>query len=135
MTGFTWSIRSLEEMSDIHPDLRKLCDKALRLSKHDFIIIDGRRTLAEQRKHFNNGASKTMKSRHLHGFAVDFVPLIGGKIRWEPVYFKPIGLAFDKASKQLRIPIVWGGNWRWKDWGHIELDKKKYPDPKGSVKD
>lgn len=123
---YSWSKDSLKQMQGIHPDLRKLCDRALRLSRIDFRVIDGVRTLAEQRRHFNNGASKTMKSRHLHGYAVDLAALVGGKVRWEDVYYKPIREAFEKASAQLSIPIGKAIKW---DMGHIELAKKEYPDP------
>lgn len=129
MTGFKWSLRSKKEMYNIHPDLRRVCNLALKMSDIDFLIIDGRRTIAEQRMHVKNGASKTLRSRHLHGYAVDVAPLIEGKIRWEPAYFKPLGVVFKKAAIRARVPIVWGGDWKWKDWGHFELDKKVYPDP------
>lgn len=129
MSAFRWSLRSSKSMEGIHPDLRKVCDLALRLTDQDFIVIDGKRTLGEQKKHVASGASKTMKSRHLHGFAVDVAALIAGKVRWEAVYYKPLGVAFKQASTRLGIPIKWGGDWKWKDWGHFELDKKRYPDP------
>lgn len=127
MTAFKWSLRSLKEMAEIHPDLRLLCDEALALTTVDFIVIDGKRTLEEQKIHVANGASKTLKSRHLHGFAVDVAALIGGKIRWETVYYDPIREAFLKASKQLGIPL--GPRISW-DPGHFELSKRRYPDPK-----
>jgi peptidoglycan LD-endopeptidase CwlK len=125
-----WSKRSLAQLKGIHPDLRRVCDLALNLSTIDFMVIDGVRTLEEQQVHVANGASKTLNSRHLHGYAVDVAAMVGGKIRWEDAYYRPIGAAFVSASGRLRIPIVWGGTWRWKDWGHFELDRKRYPDPK-----
>lgn len=123
-------MRSKNELKDIHPDLRKVVDRALALSPYDFIITDGRRTIAEQRKHVNSGASKTMKSRHLYGCAIDFVALVERKVRYDKAYMKAIADAFKKAGKELKIPIKWGGDWKgaW-DMPHIELDKKVYPDP------
>ena len=36
--------------------------------------------------------------------------------------------AFKQAAKELKVPIVWGGDWRtFKDGPHIELDRKAYP--------
>jgi peptidoglycan L-alanyl-D-glutamate endopeptidase CwlK len=36
--------------------------------------------------------------------------------------------AFKKAAQELKVPIVWGGDWRtFKDGPHIELDRKSYP--------
>lgn len=127
-----WSERSLKELKGVHPDLVKVCNLALMMANRvgrDFMIIDGVRTREEQLQHYKSGASKTMRSRHIHGFAVDFMALFMGKGRWEPIHYKPIGVHFKQAALELGIPIIWGGDWKWKDWGHIELDKKVYPDP------
>lgn len=126
-----WSKRSLRELEGIHPDLRKVTDRALELSPVDFIITDGKRTLAEQRKHVASGASKTMKSRHLTGHAVDFVAYakVDGnkmKVTYKEVYMRQVADAFSAAAKELNIPITRGIDWGW-DSPHIELSKKKYP--------
>lgn len=127
-SGFKWSKRSLGELEGIHKDLRKVTDLALKYSPYDFIITDGKRTLAEQRKHVANGASKTMKSRHLTGHAVDFVAVVNKKVTWNYTYMKAISDAFKRAAKELGIPIVWGGDWKsFQDTPHIELNKTKYP--------
>ena len=57
------------------------------------------------------GASKTMNSRHITGHAVDLVPYINGKLRWEwdPIY--DIADALRIAAKELGTPIRWGGAW------------------------
>src|SRR5262245_56344817 len=125
MPDFKWSKRSLAELKGIHPDLRALCDEALRLSKQDFMIVDGLRTLAQQREYVRRKASKTLKSRHLQGFAVDVAALINGKVRWEDPLYAPIREAFVKASQKLDIPMGPVISW---DIGHIELDKRRYPD-------
>ncbi len=120
--AFKWSARSLREMEGIHPDLRAVCDRALELSEVDFVITDGRRTKAEQAQHVANGASKTMNSRHLTGCAIDFAPLVHGKVRWEFAYCRQVANAFKAAAKELGIPIIWGGDWtRFRDGPHIEL--------------
>lgn len=126
MPRFKWSERSLVEMEGIHPDLRKLCDLALKLSTQDFGIIDGLRTIKEQREYVRLGASKTMNSRHLHGLAVDTMAYVNGKGRWESILYIPIRKAFEQASAKLDIPIGKKISW---DIGHIELAKKRYPDP------
>lgn len=127
-SGFRWSVRSKREMEGIHKDLRAVTDLALQLSPYDFIITDGKRTLAEQRKHVANGASRTMKSRHLTGHAVDFVAIVNGKVTYKEQYMREIAAAFKAAAKQLGIPIVWGGDWKsFQDTPHIELSKAKYP--------
>lgn len=126
--AFKFSARSLRELDGIHPDLRKVVDKALELSPFDFIITDGKRTIAEQRQHVKNGASRTMKSRHLSGHAVDFVAIVDKKVSYNLKYMEGIAQAFKKAAKELNIPINWGGDWKsFKDTPHIELSKVKYP--------
>jgi peptidoglycan L-alanyl-D-glutamate endopeptidase CwlK len=124
---FSWSKRSLRELKGIHPDLRRVCDLALQLTAVDFLITDGKRTVEEQKAHVASGASRTMKSRHLTGHAIDFAPLVDGKVRWEMAYCRQVADAFKAAAKQLGVPIVWGGDWaRFRDGPHIELDKARY---------
>ena len=125
--GFKWSARSLRELKGIHPDLRKVTDRALELSPVDFVIIDGLRTIEEQREYVRKGASKTMRSRHLTGHAVDFACYINGKISWHAGSMKRVADAFKTAANELGIKIRWGGDWRtFKDYPHIELDRRYY---------
>lgn len=124
---FKWSERSLRELEGIHPDLRKVADRALQLSEIDFIITDGLRTIEEQREYVRKGASKTMKSRHLTGHAVDFVAYHEGRITWDAKLMRKIAAAFKAAAAELKIPVVWGGDWKsFVDMPHVELDRKVY---------
>lgn len=130
MGNFKWGSRSLQHLKGIHPDLRKVADLALQLSPFDFIITDGRRTLKEQRDFVRKGVSKTMKSRHLYGFAIDYVAIVGNKVKYDLKAMKAISDAFKKAGNQLGIPVEWGGDWkRFKDTPHIQLSKSRYPNP------
>lgn len=128
-SGFKFSARSLRNL-DVHKDLQKLAHRALALSAVDFIIVDGGRTIEEQRHYVRTGKSKTMKSRHLGGFALDYVAINPktGQASWALVYMKQVADAFKQAAAELKIPIVWGGDWKsFKDTPHIELSKAKYP--------
>ena len=131
-----WSERSIANL-DVHPDLRKVADKALELlndTPYDFIVTDGGRTLAEQKRFVAEGKSQTMKSRHLGGFALDYVaiyydPVAGRRlVTYEPKAMTVVAEAFKKAGKMLKIPIEWGGDWKgaW-DMPHIQLRRKEYP--------
>jgi len=124
---YKWSARSLKAMAGIHPDLRKVCDRALELTEIDFVVTEGKRSIEQQRKYVAAGASKTLKSRHLTGHAVDFVAIVEGKVKYYRPAMAKIAEAFKQASKELRIPIVWGGDWKMDDTPHIELAKSKYP--------
>ena len=126
----SFSKRSLKNL-DVHPDLVRVAKRALELldgTDYDFIVTDGGRTLAEQKKFVAEGKSRTMKSRHLGGFALDYVAMVNRRVTYEPGPMKAVAEAFKKAAKELKIPIEWGGDWKgaW-DMPHIQLRKKEYP--------
>lgn len=132
----TWSARSLKNMDGIHPDLRRVLDRALQDSPVDFVVIEGLRTKARQAELFAKGASKTMKSRHLTGHAVDLVPLLDldgdGKIETHEMFNWPLmrKLAphLKAAAKAVNVPIEWGGDWTtFPDGPHWQLPVKAYP--------
>ena len=124
--------RSLKNLKEVHEDLQKVTRRAMELAdelKLDFVITDGRRTIEEQRHYVATGKSKTMHSRHLGGFAIDFVARVDGKVSYEVGDMEEIADLFKAAADELGIPIHWGGDWTsFKDTPHIELDKKVYPD-------
>lgn len=124
-----WSQRSLDSLRGIHPDLRKVMERALQTSPLDFIVIEGLRTQERQRQLVASGASKTMNSRHLTGHAVDLLPIgPDGKAAFDwPLYYK-LAPAVKQAAKDMGVAIVWGGDWKsFKDGPHFELDRKVYP--------
>jgi peptidoglycan L-alanyl-D-glutamate endopeptidase CwlK len=124
---YHWSDRSLRNLEGIHPDLRKVCDLALQLSEDDFIIVEGLRSLEQQRIYVAEGKSQTMNSRHLDGHAVDYAPIVDGKVTWSEDACKAVADAFKEAAEQLGIKIVWGGDWKgFVDADHIELDRHVY---------
>ena len=120
--------RSLTALKGVHADLVRVVKRAVELSPTPFIVTEGLRTLARQKELVAKGASKTMRSRHLTGHAIDFVPVVGGKITWKWPAFRPVADAFKQAARELKVPIVWGGDWRtFKDGPHIELNRTHYP--------
>jgi len=128
-----YSSRSLSSLNGIHPDLRRVIDRALQSSPLDFAVIEGLRTKARQEKLVASGASKTMKSRHLTGHAVDLLPIDPttgkGEFAW-PLYDK-LGPAVKAAAKKEGVPLIWGGDWTsFKDGPHFELDRRVYDEAK-----
>jgi len=123
----TLNKKSLDRLSGVHPDLVAVVKLAIELSDIDFQVIEGVRSKARQEQLVKAGASQTLNSRHLTGHAVDLAALINDSIRWDwPLYFK-IADAMKKAATQLKIKIVWGGDWRtFKDGPHFELSKEVY---------
>jgi peptidoglycan L-alanyl-D-glutamate endopeptidase CwlK len=108
---YKFSARSLKNLQGVHPDLLKICHRALELSPIDFLITEGVRTVERQKQLFAAGASKTMNSRHITGHAVDVAALLSGKPRWDSSLYYQIAGAFQSAAKEKGIPTRWGGAW------------------------
>lgn len=112
-SGFRFGASSEKELVGVNFDLVTVTRLALQRSKQDFIVFDGIRSLAEQQRHVQNGTSKTMKSKHLDGLAVDLVPWINGKPVWDWNGCYLIAMAMDEAATELGLAhrITWGGAW------------------------
>lgn len=125
---FKLSKRSMERLSGVHPDLQQVVRLAIELAEVDFGVAEGVRSVERQRELFIAGASKTMKSRHLSGHAVDLVAYVGAEVRWDwPLYHK-IADAMKRSASSLGVAIVWGGDWTtFKDGPHFQLSRKAYP--------
>ncbi len=128
--SFTLGPKSLAELQGVHPRLVKCVHLALARCVVDFGVHDGLRTPQEQREYVRTGTSTTMNSMHLrqsdgYSHAVDLVPYIGGKLRWEwePIY--RIAAAMHSAATELKLPLRWGGVW----------DRRFPQDFRGSVGD
>ena len=70
------------------------------------------------------GKSRTLRSRHLKGEALDFVPLdpATGKGRFGRALAIEVAAAFMDAGLELGAPVRWGGMWiNFEDIPHIEL--------------
>lgn len=140
-----YSQRSLNNLRGIHPDLRRVIDRALQDSPLDFVVIEGLRSPERQRQLVASGASQTMNSRHLTGHAVDLMPIgpNGASFDW-PLYDR-LGPAVKEAADREGVAIVWGGDWQsFRDGPHFELDRREYkasdwstgdeaPEPRTSV--
>lgn len=125
-SNYKLGIRSLQNLSGVHPDLVAVVKRAIQITEVDFTVIEGVRSRERQKQLVAKGASKTMNSRHLTGHAVDMVPW---PIDWDDLNrFEIMADAMKKASEELDIPIVWGGDWKtFYDGPHFELDRKVYP--------
>jgi peptidoglycan LD-endopeptidase CwlK len=125
-----WSARSLKNLNGIHPDLRRVMNRALQESELDFVVIEGLRTKERQKQLVASGASRTMNSRHLTGHAVDIVPIgPNGKAAFDWPLYDRLGPAVKAAAEKEGVALVWGGDWTsFKDGPHFELDRKVYPE-------
>lgn len=123
-----FGVRSLFRLKGIHPDLRKVMDRAIATTHIDFTILEGKRTLEQQKKYMKMGATRTMRSRHLTGHAVDIAALIDGKVRWDWPLYNELSKIVKQAAKDVCVPLEWGGDWKtFKDGPHFQLPWKDYP--------
>jgi peptidoglycan L-alanyl-D-glutamate endopeptidase CwlK len=119
--------RSREKLIGVHPDLIIVMATAIQRTEIDFAVIEGLRTVERQKELFDAGASKTMKSRHLTGHAVDIAPYIAGTIRWDWPLYDTLSVTIKKAAQDCGIVIEWGGDWKsFKDGPHWQLPKRLY---------
>jgi peptidoglycan L-alanyl-D-glutamate endopeptidase CwlK len=103
--------RSLRKLEGVHPDLVRVAKTALAKSSVDFGITEGVRSLEKQKILYNTGASKTMKSRHLTGHAVDVIAYVNG-YTYEPFsLYVNIAEAFRLSAIEHDVEILWGAAW------------------------
>jgi uncharacterized protein YcbK (DUF882 family) len=76
---FKLSQRSLNNLKGVDERLQEVVHYAIGVSKIDFGVICGLRTVEEQKALVAKGASKTMNSKHLTGDAVDLMAFISGR--------------------------------------------------------
>lgn len=103
--------RSRSRLRGVHADLVLVVKAAIKLTKVDFTVLEGLRSVKRQRELVAKGASWTMNSRHITGHAVDLAPWIGGTVRWDWPPFFVIAEAMREASLEAGIPIQWGAAW------------------------
>ena len=126
--SFRLSARSRARLSGVHPALIAVVERAIARTSVDFMIVEGLRTPERQAVLVRAGASRTLKSRHLTGHAVDVAALVDGQVRWDWPLYGRIAEAFKTAALELKVPIVWGGDWAsFRDGPHFELDRTAYP--------
>lgn len=110
--GFRLSQRSRSRLLGVHADLVRVVTLAIQHSAVDFMVVEGVRSSDRQAELVKSGASQTMNSRHLSGHAVDLGAMVEGKLRWDWPLYHDIARAMQRASRELRIPVRWGGCWQ-----------------------
>ncbi len=134
--AFKLSSRSEGRLEGINPKLIEVVKTAITLTKVDFGVTCGMRTVEEQEKLVASGASQTMKSKHLEGLAVDLVAYIGPNVTWSLNKYDEIADAMAAAAKQKGVAIKWGAAWtvgNIADWdGSMEDAMNTYVDVRRS---
>jgi peptidoglycan L-alanyl-D-glutamate endopeptidase CwlK len=134
--AFKLSSRSEGRLEGINPKLIEVVKTAITLTKVDFGVTCGMRTVEEQEKLVASGASQTMKSKHLEGRAVDLVAYIGPNVTWSLNKYDEIADAMAAAAKQKGVALKWGAAWtvgNIADWdGSMEDAMNTYVDVRRS---
>lgn len=130
--AFKLSKRSLSRLAGVDEDLVAVVKHAITVTKIDFGVTCGVRTVAEQKALVATGASKTMKSKHLEGHAVDLVAYIGPRVSWELNLYDNIADAMTEAARDVGVKLRWGAAWHIPDirsWnGNMEQAMNSYID-------
>jgi len=108
---FKLSLRSVDRLKGVDAKLIEVVTTAIKYTKVDFGVIEGLRTIERQQELVDRGASKTMKSKHLNGSAVDLVAYIGPRVSWELNLYDDIADAMKQAATELGVAVRWGGSW------------------------
>ena len=121
--------KSKSRLKGVDVNLVNVLNQAI---KHfDFSVIEGVRTLETQKSYVAKGASKTLKSKHIDGKAVDIAPY---PIDYDDVErFVYLGGFILGVASQLGVKLRWGLDWDrdtytkdtgFRDIGHFEIYDK-----------
>lgn len=121
--------RSLNNLKGVNTELVEVVKRAIEITKQDFTVIEGLRSMSRQRQLKAEGFSETLNSRHLTGHAVDIVPypIPNDWSEYKDKQWKQIADAMLKAAKEKGVDLQWG----YKEWGwdkpHYQLSRARYP--------
>lgn len=109
--------RDIEKLQEPFKGFIKCLLFDLNKAGHTFGLFETLRTRRRQLWLFGTGKSKTLRSLHLKGLACDIVHLKNGVWDWSDIEaYKKLGEHISSYPE-----LEWGGNWKWKDWGHVQL--------------
>jgi peptidoglycan L-alanyl-D-glutamate endopeptidase CwlK len=130
---FKLSKRSLANLEGVDYRLVTVVHRAIELTKVDFAVIEGVRTLERQIELYNKGASQIREGgKHVVGQAVDLMAYIGTRGSWELNLYDDIADAMKAAAIEHNVPLRWGAAWTVSDirkWqGTMESAMNSYID-------
>lgn len=139
---YKFSSLSEQRLNGVAQPLQKIIRRAMEWQIMDFTVLNGLRSLEEQKEKVAKGYSKTMHSRHLpnkNGLAeaADIAPY---PVNWQnKEAFHRLAGIIQASAASFHIPIRWGGDWdgdndtrdqTFIDLPHFEL--QRYSPSKGS---
>lgn len=112
MSGFTFGDRSIRNLIGVHKNLVDLAMRAIELSEVDFAVIEGLRSAERQEQLFIAGASQRRTGgKHEIGHAIDTCAWVSGMPCWDWHLYPQIARAFQEASQETGVQVVWGAVW------------------------
>lgn len=117
-----------ERLAGVRDELKEVLYLAAKRCPFDIVVLEGVRTYDRQKELVRQGASRTLRSKHLTGDAVDVAPMLdtdgdGGKeVSWHWPHYHELARYIKAAAGELKVHIEWGGDWRsFKDGPHWQL--------------
>lgn len=124
--SFGFGERSRNNLKGVHPKMIQVAERAIAISKQDFFVNEGVRTMARQKELYAQGRTKpgkvvtwTLNSNHFvkpstgFGHAIDVYPFPYENVNSKEYAAKQrvVAMAMLKAADELDIPIRWGADW------------------------
>lgn len=131
------SARDEQRLQGVHPDLVRVVRRAaadMPANGMRFIILEGRRSRERQAQLLKQGATTTMRSRHLTGHAVDIAPYLDTDgdgdldVSWHWPHYHQLANLIKAAAVREGVHLEWGGSWKtFVDGPHWQLPWAQYP--------
>jgi len=119
--------RSLKQLVGVHPDLQAIVMRASEGPLY-FIVTEGLRSAERQAYLVAHGKSRTLRSRHRTGHAVDLAVVRDGVAMWDWPSYALLARIVKAAAAELDLPVEWGGDWQsFRDGPHFQLPWATHP--------
>ena len=125
---FNLSQKSINTLQGVDDRLVKIVHDAIKITTVDFSVGEGLRTLERQHLLMSQGKSKTEKSKHLTGHAVDLWAFVNGKVSWQEKHYYNIAQAMRDSAIKHNVILRWGAVWDrvLNDIRNTELEPMEY---------
>ncbi|MGO1541715.1 MAG: M15 family metallopeptidase [Luteimonas sp.] len=115
----------------LNPDLqqRVLAIHQVMAQQHGIrmVLVEGYRSPERQAELYREGratGARPWQSCHQYGLALDSAPMREGKLQWdmEDPWTRRAYFLYGELAQE--AGLVWGGNWRMRDYVHVEMGRE-----------